>query len=121
MQRPFGSDPITFVRVSGSAMTLDLGTPPGSGSLAVTLQPGPGQALWIVRGDVTSVANPPIDLFKAEWAQMLYQPRTPQVVFSGLPPGRYTVVWSRFHAKDEAAPTLRTVDVPRTSDVSLLP
>ncbi len=121
MQRPFGGDPITFVRVSGAAMTLDLGAVPGSGSIAVTLQPGPGQALWIVRGEVTSVATPPMDLFKAAWAQMLYQPRTPQVVFSGLAPGRYTVVWSRFHAKDEAPPTLRIVDVPGTAEISLLP
>ncbi len=120
-QRPFGGEPITFVRVSGSTMTLDLGPAPGAGSLVVQLQPGPGQALWIVRGEVSSVSVPPMDLFKAPWAQMLYQPRSPRVVFNGLSPGRYTVVWSQFHSKDETPPTIRVINVPGTSELSLLP
>ncbi|MGA9521760.1 MAG: carboxypeptidase-like regulatory domain-containing protein, partial [Myxococcaceae bacterium] len=120
-QRPFGGEPITFVRVSGSAMTLDFGPAPGASSVVVTIQPGPGQALWIVRGEVGSVSVPPMELFKSAWAQMQYQPRSKQVVFSGLAPGRYTVVWSQFHSKDETPPTIRVINVPGTSELSLLP
>jgi hypothetical protein len=119
--RPLGVDPITFVRVAGSAMTLDFGPAPGTGSLTVNLQPGPGQALWLVRGEVAAVGNPPFELFKSAWAQMLYQPRQPRVVLQGLAPGRYSLVWSAFHSEGNSQPTIRVIDVPGTPEVSLNP
>jgi hypothetical protein len=120
-QHPLGVDPITFVRVSGSGMTLDFGPAPGTVSVAVNLLPGPGQALWLVRGELTSVGSPPFELFKSAWAQMVYQPRQPRVVMQGLAPGRYSLVWSGFHAEPGSTPAIRVVDVPGTPEVSLVP
>lgn len=119
LQRPFAGDPVTFAYLSGQGMTLDLGPAPGTGSLTVHLQPQAAYALWIVRGSLASVGNPPMELFKSSWAQMVYQPRTSKVVLKGLPPGPYTVVWSRFHAQTSPGPVLRPVEVPGTGEITL--
>jgi hypothetical protein len=120
-QHSLGVDPITFVRVSGTGMTLDFGAAPGTTSVAVNLQPGPGRALWLVRGELASVGAPPFELFKSAWAQMLYQPRQPRVVMQGLAPGRYSLVWSGFHAEANSQPVVRVIDVPGMPEVSLAP
>lgn len=116
--RPFAGEPVTFAYVGGEATRLDLGAAPGTGGLAVHVTPQPGFALWAVRGVVGQVGNPPLELFKAEYAQMVYQPRAQVVNLSGLPPGRYTLVWSRFHAQSEGGPQLQVVDVPGPKEVS---
>lgn len=119
--RAFGADPITFIFISGDAMTVNLGPAPGSGTVNVRLESQPGHALWLVKGVVTTVGSPPMELFKSAWAQLIYQPKSGVVSLTGVPPGRYTVVWSRFHTQGDSGPTLRVVDVPGNADVSLLP
>ena len=120
LQRPFGGDSIVFAQVAGQATTVNLGPAPGSGSVDVRITPANGHALWIVRGQVSSVQTPPVELFKAPWAQMLYQPRTEVVTLAGIPPGRYTLVWARFHGSG-GEPQFRVVDVPGTREVSFAP
>ncbi len=119
-QRPFGGEPIVFAQVSGGATRVDLGPAPGTSSVDVRITPAPGHALWIVRGQVSTVQTPPVELFKAGWAQMLYQPRSEVVTLSGVPPGRYTLVWARFHGAG-GEPQFRSVDVPGTREVSFGP
>lgn len=121
LQRPFSGDPVVFATVRGTAASLDFGAAPGSGTLTVQLAPAPGHALWLVRGSVPAVGNPPMELFKSEWAQMVYQPRASSVVLSGIPAGRYTLIWTRFHAQSEAGPVITQVDVPGPAEVSLVP
>lgn len=118
-QRPFAGDPVVFITVRGQTMLLDLGAAPGTSSVSVRVAPKPGHALWLVRGTVTQVADPPMELFRSEYAQMVYQPRSEQVLLTGVAPGRYTLVWSRFHAQTEGGPVLRHIDVPAAAEVSL--
>jgi hypothetical protein len=114
------ADPLAYVVEVGSATNrLDFGPVPGTGSLSVTLRPQRGYALWLVRGDVAGVGNPPMELMRSAWGQMLYQPMVERVTFTGLPPGRYTLVWSSFHAASEAGPILRRVDVPGTFEIEV--
>lgn len=114
------ADPLAWVvEVSGQTTRLDFGPVPGTGSLAVTLRPRPGYALWLVRGALAGVGNPPMELMRSSWAQLLYQPVVERVTFTGLAPGRYTLVWSSFHASSEQGPVLRQVDVPGTSEIEV--
>ncbi len=113
--------PALITEVKGTAMRLDFGPAPGLASLAVRITPRPGYALWLVRGALTSVGSPPMELLRASWAQLIFQPRVPQVVFTGLQPGHYTLVWANFHGGGpDEPPTLVPVDVPAQGEVSLV-
>lgn len=114
-----GGDPAVLVQISGTEQTVDLGARPGLGTIAVRLVPKPGYALWLVRGDVVNPGNPPMDLVRSPYAQLVYQPRSQRVVFNGLEPGRYTLVWTSFHAAVPNGPTIVPVDVPAQTEVSL--
>ncbi|WP_164018746.1 carboxypeptidase regulatory-like domain-containing protein [Pyxidicoccus trucidator] len=118
--REFSGELALVVQVDGAEMHLDLGPAPGTASLTVQLKPERGKALWLVAGEVGSVGNPPATaLMRSRWAQLVYQPRGEQVVFSGLPPGRYTLVWSHFHVETPGGPEVRAVDVPTRGEVAL--
>jgi hypothetical protein len=114
-------DPMTtIIELNDAQTTLDFGPSPGTASLAVVLKPQPGFALWLVRGDVREVGNPPMELLHSSWAQMIYFPRTERVVFGGLAPGRYTVIWADFHAGSSGAPVVVPVSVPTAGDLSVV-
>jgi hypothetical protein len=74
----------------------------------------------VVRGELPSVGNPPRELMGVPYGQMAYSPRTERVVFQGLAPGRYTVVWGPYHAVGNEAPVVRVVDLPRTGELDLV-
>lgn len=118
--RPFAGVPGLFARFTGDAMTFDIGPSPGAGSLTVHLRPQPSYALWLVKGVVTSLPNPPMELFRSAYAQMVYQPRSETVTLTGIPPGRYTVIYARFHMQSDTGPVMRVVDVPGTSEIDLI-
>ncbi|RKG73229.1 carboxypeptidase regulatory-like domain-containing protein [Corallococcus exercitus] len=113
-------EPAVVVQVAGADMTLDLGPVPGTGSVTVLLQPERGKALWVVPGEVGAVGNPPTELLRSRYAQLVYQPMSERVVVQGLRPGRYTLVWGYFHAEmPGTGPVVRAVDVPSQGEVSL--
>jgi protocatechuate 3,4-dioxygenase beta subunit len=111
--------PATIVDVTGPTR-LDFGPAPGTGRVTVRVRPEPGNALWLVRGDVRSVGNPPMELVRSAWAQLVFQPLTERVTLTGIPPGRYTLVWASFHAPTEGGPVLLPIDVPGQGEVSLV-
>ncbi|MFZ5443205.1 MAG: carboxypeptidase regulatory-like domain-containing protein [Myxococcota bacterium] len=113
--------PAVITEVRGPETRLDFGPVPNLGTLTVRLTPRPGFALWLVRGDVTSVGNPPMELLRATWAQLVYQPRVERIVLGALSPGRYTLIWSSFHASTQGGPVLVPVTVPASSEVTLGP
>lgn len=114
-------DPPAFIsEVSGAQARLDFGPVPGMPMLSVRVAPTPGFALWLVRGDVRAVANPPLELLRAPWAQLVYQPRVDRVTFGGLQPGRYTLVWASFHASQPGGPVIVPVDVPAQGEVTMV-
>lgn len=118
--REFSGEPTLVVQVAGADMHLDLGPSPGSAALTVQLKPERGKALWVVAGEVAGVGNPPaMELMRSRWAQLVYQPRSEQVVLNGLPPGRYTLVWGHFHVETPGGPEVRSVDVPSRGEVVL--
>ncbi|MCP3137551.1 carboxypeptidase regulatory-like domain-containing protein [Pyxidicoccus xibeiensis] len=118
--REFSGEPALVVQVAGTDMRLDLGPAPGTSALTVRLKPERGRALWVVSGELASVGNPPaMALMRSRWAQLVYQPRGEHVVLSGLPPGRYTLVWSHFHVETPGGPEVRMVDVPSQAEVAL--
>jgi hypothetical protein len=86
----------------------------------VVLKPERGRALWLVAGDVSSVNSPPLELMRSSYGQMIYQPRTERVTLSGLPPGRYTLIWAHFHLDTPGGAVLRPVNVPGPGELSLL-
>jgi hypothetical protein len=118
--REFSGEPVLLVQVGGGEQRLDLGPVPGAGSLTILVKPERGRALWVVAGDGVVVSNPPSELMRSRYGQMIYQPRSERVTLQGLPPGRYTVVWAHFHAETPGGPIVRTVDVPGSGEVSLL-
>ncbi|HLL04500.1 MAG TPA: carboxypeptidase-like regulatory domain-containing protein [Myxococcaceae bacterium] len=118
--REFSGEPALLVRVSGAEQRLNFGPAPGSGSLTVVLKPERGRALWLVAGDVSSVNSPPLELMRSSYGQMIYQPRTERVTLSGLPPGRYTLIWAHFHLDTPGGAVLRPVSVPGPGELSLL-
>lgn len=112
--------PLLFVRLDGTEQRLDIGPAPGTGSLTVTIEPEPGHALWVVPGTLGSVGDPPVDLMKLPYGQMIYQPQEKTVTVQGLAPGRYTVVWGSHHAPTPGGPLVRTVDVAGPTQLSML-
>jgi protocatechuate 3,4-dioxygenase beta subunit len=118
--REFAGEPALLVRVEGTAMRVDIGAAPGTGSLTVQVRPERGKALWVVAGDAPVVGSPPSELMRSRYAQMIYQPRTERVTLQGLPPGRYTVVWANFHTETPDGPVVRTVNVPGSQEISLV-
>ncbi|MBL8920793.1 MAG: carboxypeptidase regulatory-like domain-containing protein [Myxococcaceae bacterium] len=111
--------PATIIDVSGPTR-LDFGPAPGTGKVTVRVRPEPGTALWLVRGELRGVGNPPMELVRSSWAQLVYQPLTERVTLTGVPPGRYTLVWASFHASTEGGPVLLPIDVPAQGEVSLV-
>ncbi|MCE9673517.1 carboxypeptidase regulatory-like domain-containing protein [Myxococcus stipitatus] len=119
--REFSGEPAIVVQVSGEQMRLDLGPAPGTASLTVQLKPERGKALWVVAGELPPLgASPSQELLRSRWAQLVYQPRSEQVVVTGLAPGRYTVVWGAFHVETPGGPEVRVVDVPSRGELSLV-
>jgi hypothetical protein len=110
----------TMVDISGMAPRLDFGPAPGTASVVVRVRPERGFALWLVRGLVNAVGNPPLELTRASYAQMLYQPQVDRVVFQELPAGSYTIVWANFHAPTQGGPLLRSVEVPAATEIELV-
>ncbi|MGV3621648.1 MAG: carboxypeptidase regulatory-like domain-containing protein, partial [Archangium sp.] len=111
--------PALIAEVSGNDTRLDFGPVPGLGRLDVLVAPEPGFALWLVRGDLPSVANPPMELLRSSWAQLVYQPFTQRVTLGGLAPGRYTLVWASFHATMPNGPRIVPVQIPSSGEVKL--
>lgn len=112
--------PTVIVAVSGPQTRLDFGPAPGTGTVVVRVKPDVGMALWLVRGEVRRVGNPPMELMGAAYAQLVFQPHSERVVLSGLSPGRYSLVWSSFHAASEAGPVVVPTDVPAQGEVNLV-
>jgi protocatechuate 3,4-dioxygenase beta subunit len=112
--------PLLFVRVDGAEKRLDLGPAPGTGSLTVRVDQQPGYALWVVPGTLSQVGEPPMELMKLPYGQMVYQPESGTVRVQGLAPGRYTVVWASHHANTPGGPVVRTVDVGGPTELSLV-
>lgn len=120
-QSPSEDPPALISEVSGPETRLDFGPVPGLSTLTVRLTPKHGHALWLVRGDVRQVGNPPMELLRAPWAQLVYQPKSPRVTLGGLTPGRYTLIWAIFHAATPAGPQLVSVSVPAGGEVTIGP
>jgi protocatechuate 3,4-dioxygenase beta subunit len=119
--REFSGEPALLVQVGGGEMRVDVGPAPGTASLTVRLNPRQGKALWVVAGDAGALGNPPRELMRTRYGQILYQPRGEQVTLHGLPPGRYTLVWAHYHVDSEDGLVVRTVDVPSSGEVALTP
>lgn len=113
--------PAIIAEIRGPEARLDFGPVPNQGTITVRLTPRPGYALWLVRGDVASVGNPPMELLRASWAQLVYQPRVERLTLGALSPGRYTLIWSSFHATTQGGPLLVPVSVPAAGEVTLGP
>jgi hypothetical protein len=116
-QSPSEDPPALLAELSGTEARLDFGPVPGLATLAVRLTPRPGAALWLVRGELQKVGNPPMELLRLPWAQLVYQPRSPRVVLGGLAPGRYTLVWASFHAAVPTGPVIIPVSVPAGGEI----
>ena len=114
-------DPLAVIsEIAGENATLDFGPGPGTSSLSVQVKPQRGYALWVVRGSLSAVGNPPLDLLRSSYAQLVYQPLEERVVFLGLAPGHYTLVWASFHAETPGGPIVEAVDLPGRAEVSLV-
>ncbi len=111
--------PALITEIRGTSAQLDFGPVPGLGSIAVHVTPAPGFALWLVRGSVSAVGNPPLELLRSSYAQMIYQPRTELVTFGGLQPGSYTLIWASFHAESAGGPIIAPVSVPGQGEITL--
>jgi protocatechuate 3,4-dioxygenase beta subunit len=112
--------PVVHTPVEGAQMRVDLGPAPGHATLAVRVRPVRRRALWLVRGEIPPVANPPRELMAMTDGQLLYEPRSERVLFQGLTPGRYTLVWGTPFGRSDDGPVVRVVDVPQTSEVDLV-
>jgi protocatechuate 3,4-dioxygenase beta subunit len=109
-----------IAKVQSDTTRLDFGPAPGTSSLTVRVTPQRGYALWIVRGALSGVGNPPLELLKSDYAQLVYQPMDERVTFNGLPAGHYTLIWASFHAESSGGPTVVPIDVPSQPEVSLV-
>lgn len=108
-------------RVQSESAHLDFGPAPGTSSVTVRVTPQRGYALWLVKGSLPGAGNPPLELLRSEYAQLVYQPQEERVTFRGLPPGPYTLVWASFHAESSGGPTVVPIDVPSSqTEVSLV-
>ncbi len=112
--------PAVISEVTGAESRLDFGPVPGLGTLTVRLVPKAGYALWLVRGDVRSVGNPPMELLRSSWAQLVYQPQSDRVTLGAIPAGRYTLIWASFHAAVPGGPVIVPVTVPSAGEVTLV-
>ncbi|MBL8916008.1 MAG: carboxypeptidase regulatory-like domain-containing protein, partial [Archangium sp.] len=112
--------PAIIMQIPDRDTRLDFGSVPGQPTLTVRVVPKPGYALWLVRGEVNMVGNPPMELLRANYAQLVYQPHSERVVLGSIPPGRYTLVWSSFHAAIPGGPIIQSVDVPAGGEVALV-
>lgn len=119
-QRLAVDPPAIIAEVAGPETRLDFGPAPGLGQVSVRLAPQEGYALWLVRGALQGVGNPPLELLRSSYAQLIYQPRVDRVTFFGLAPGAYTLVWSSFHAEAAGGPLLVPVSVPGTPEVTMV-
>jgi hypothetical protein len=114
-------DPLAVIaEIANENATLDFGPAPGTSSLSVQVKPQRGYALWLVRGAIPTVGNPPLELLRASYAHLVYQPLDERVVFLGLTPGRYTLVWASFHAESSGGPIVQQIDVPGRAEVTLV-
>ncbi|MFT3707979.1 MAG: carboxypeptidase-like regulatory domain-containing protein [Archangium sp.] len=111
--------PAVIMSVQDQETHLNFGPVPGEASLTVRVAPKPGYALWLVRGELSAVGNPPMELLHAQYAQLVYQPRVERIVLGSLSPGRYTLIWSSFHAAVSGGPLIVPVQVPSPVEVSL--
>lgn len=111
--------PALIAEVTGADTRLDFGPVPGLGRLDVLVAPEPGYALWLVKGELRQVSNPPMELLRSPWAQLVYQPFTQRVSLGGLTPGRYTLIWASFHATMPNGPRVVPIDVPASGEVKL--
>lgn len=109
-----------IIAVGEQPVALDFGLAPGSAPVVVRVTPQRGYALWLVRGDVRGVGNPPMELLRSNWAQLAYQPTTERVTFPGVAPGRYTLVWASFHAETPSGPIVLPIDVPARAEITLV-
>jgi hypothetical protein len=116
-----GEPPATSIKISQATQTLDFGPVPSSASLTVDVVPAPAHALFLVRGDLPNAPIPPMQLMKSDYAQMIFEPRQGRVVLQGLAPGRYTLVWGNFFEDGHAGVLRKTVNVPESAPVSLMP
>jgi hypothetical protein len=117
----FGSEdpPAQIIEITAAENRLDFGPVPGLGTLTVRFTPARGAALWLVKGDVRQVGNPPMELLRSPWAQLVYQPQGTHVTLGALQPGRYTLIWGSFHAALPTGPVLMPVTVPSAGEVTL--
>ncbi len=112
-----GEPTALLVALTGESARLDFGPAPTTASVTVRLSPQPGWALWVVRGDLSEVGDPPLELLRSQYAQLVYQPLRELVTFQALPPGRYTLVYASFHAETPGGPIVQRVDLPRSGEV----
>jgi protocatechuate 3,4-dioxygenase beta subunit len=112
--------PAIITQVEGPSTRVDFGPVPGLATLSVRISPLPGYALWLVRGEVPAIGNPPTELLRSAWAELVYQPHSERVVFGGLQPGHYTLVWASFHAEMPTPPVVVPVEVPSGAEVTLV-
>lgn len=113
-------DPPALITSITGPTRLDFGPVPGLATLTVRVSPKEGYALWLVRGELPTLGNPPMELLHADWAQLVYQPHGERVVLGALAPGRYTLVWSSFHASVPGGPIVAPVQIPAGGEVSLV-
>jgi hypothetical protein len=114
----FGDSLAVMAEVRGAQTRLDFGPVPGTAPLVVQLKPERGFALWVIQGELSAVGNPPIELLKVSYGQLLYQPTRERVTLRGLRPGRYTVVWGAFHMSSPTGPRVQKVEIPASTEVS---
>lgn len=115
-----GLDPLAVITEIDGSSELNFGPAPGTSSVVAHVNPQRGYALWLVKGALDNVGNPPLELLHASYAQLVYQPASERVSFSGLEAGTYTLVWASFHAESSGGPVVQVVGVPSSSEVSLV-
>jgi Carboxypeptidase regulatory-like domain len=119
-ERQAEDPPALITEVSGSQKRVDLGPVPGLATITAHITPQPGYALWLISGEQHGFGNPPMELLRSSYAQLIYQPRTERVTFGGLVPGRYTLVWASFHAATPEGVRAVSLDVPTSGEVTLV-
>jgi hypothetical protein len=112
--------PTVILQVSEPQMRFDFGPAPDLGTVVVRVKPDVGMALWLVRGVLGRVGNPPMELMRSAYAQMVFQPHSDRVVFAAVPPGQYSLVWSSFHAPSESGPVVVPIEVPSPAEFNLV-
>jgi hypothetical protein len=113
------SGPMTLVDVNGEPMPpIVLGPAPGWASLRVGV--AGGEALFLARGELSSGSATAGGLLHRQAGQLVYRVRGP-VVFHGLSPGRYTLVYGPLDERSQGRTVMRVVDVPATREVRLEP